>query len=449
MTPWNVTIRRRVALILLAALALLTVPGLAAAARTRAGRSPSYLALAERGVAGTAVWINPRTGWYREALRGRKRQWMTSIWDSVPLWEAIDEIDQASHTRAHLRAVEAFANSAGRYLDRNLQPEPGYTPDPSAHPHAVAFFDDNAWWGLAYADTYQLTHRHSDLLGAERGFMFIARRGWDPHKGGIWWSTIHGKHSGESLAGATQLAVRLYQLTGKHRFLAAALKYIEWANHHVLKWDGSYDRALTHFREPPMTHAGEGAMLGALTVLCRLRARLPAAVYEGLPPNRSGANPSYELPPNPRSWCSWAEALATKTVHGVKAGRRVLDAYAPLNEGPQFDAVYLRDILGLYAVDHRAQWYQLAARTGRRILRHARSANGRFMRGWNGAGHVNSATPGRLRTDAGSVSVFAALAAARKPRSVDTRSTSRAQVEAPVVAGHQVSLRELELARRE
>jgi hypothetical protein len=411
----GVTIGRRVALLMLATLVLLAAAGSGGAARPLAGRSPSYLTFAERGVAGTAVWINPRTGWYREALSGPKRHWRTSIWDSVPLWEAIDEIAQASPTRAHLRAVEAFANTAGRYLDSHLKPGPGYTPSPSNGPDATAFFDDNAWWGLAYAETYRLTKRRSDLLGAERAFTFIARYAWDPRSGGMWWATIHGRHSGGTLSAAAQLAARLYQLTGRHRFLAAALKYIEWANHHVLKWDGTYGLRLRHSHEPPMSHAGEGAMLGAMTVLCQLRAPVPSAVYEGLPPDRLGAHPSYKLPPDPRSWCSWAEALATDTVYGVKAGGNVLDAYVPLKEAPQFDAIYVRDILGLFGLDHRARWYQLAAGTAQQILRNARSPNGLFTRGWNGAVRIPGATPGRLRTDAASVSVFAALAAATKP----------------------------------
>jgi hypothetical protein len=104
-------------------------------------------------------------------------------------------------------------------------------------------------------------------------------------------------------------------------------------------------------------------------------------------------------------------------VYGVKAGGSVVDAYVPLREAPQFDAIYVRDILGLYALDHRAQWYRLAADTAQRILRNARSSDGRFMRGWDGAIRIEGATPGRLRTDAASVSVFAALAAARKPQS--------------------------------
>ena len=76
---------------------------------------------------------------------------------------------------------------------------------------------------------------------------------------------------------------------------------------------------------------------------------------------------------------------------------------------------WLRDILGLFGLDHRARWYQLAADTAQRILHNARSPSGLFMRGWNGAVRIPGATPGRLRTDAASVSVFAALAAATKP----------------------------------
>jgi hypothetical protein len=398
---------------LLVLVCLLGSCGFAFAARS-AGQHSRYLAIAEHGVARTSLWVNRKRHWYNYSLHVHRRLPLASIWNVVPLWEAVDEIARASPTRKHLREVTRLANHAEHYWAPRLRPGPGYAPYPGRHhkPGTRVYFDDNGWWGLAFLDSYLATHRHRYLVDAERAFNFIARFGWDAKDGGgIWWSTWHGRRSGEALAPATELAARLYRVTRQQRYLLKAFQYITWANDNLLKWDGSYAGAIPHANEAAMSHDGDGSLLAAFAALCQARATVPGTVYLALPHNRGGAHPSYEQPAHPDSWCSWAEALASHTVYGVRAGHRVLHAYVPLNEGPQWDAIYVRDLLSLYSVDRRAGWYRVATGTAKRILLHARTRRGLFLRAWNGSRHIRDAGPGLLRTHAASVSVFAALAA--------------------------------------
>jgi uncharacterized protein YyaL (SSP411 family) len=96
----------------------------------------------------------------------------------------------------------------------------------------------------------------------------------------------------------------------------------------------------------------------------------------------------------------------------VNPGGGSKDAYFPLNEGPQWDAIYVRGLLELYGYDHDATWLRLVGRTAGRILKNAQEAGGLFLRTWSGSESVPGSEPGDLRTHAASVSVFAALAAA-------------------------------------
>jgi hypothetical protein len=411
---------------------LSTSPGDAHGSR-RAGVVSKYLATSQDGVAlaGYATnWGNRRFHWYNELLHDRARSPLATIWAVVPLWESVDETALASPSAPNVNLVKHFAAKAEGYWDRNVTPAPGvrrktgaYAPYPGTHGDPKTFFDDNAWFGLAFMDAYQVMVKVGNASLARRylhdaalAFNFIRANAWDHRGGGMWWNTQHqipgGQgRSGEALGAATDLAARLYQAAHKSVYLKTAVKYIGWANHHLLKWDGSYANRIP--REVTMPHDGEGAMIGAFTALCEAKATVPHAVYAKVRRNKThGRNPSFRLPGQRGSWCSWAESLAGHTAFGVKPGDRRQDSYFPLSEGPQWDAIYVRGLLSLYAHDHSRTWTRLAGGTAVRILRNARGAGGLFLKAWNGSARVPGAGPGELRTHAASISVFAALAAA-------------------------------------
>lgn len=411
-------IRRLVAVAMLVGVGVLAPSRSAAQLSTLSAVQRHYLSLAEHGVKQTSHWKNQSRHWYNAVLRDRRPFPLAPIWDVFPLWKTVSDIALADPNGSHRQAVDRFANYAETYWDPNLRPGPGYIPypnsGPGAHrPNIKAYFDDNGWWGLAFLDAYQAVGSRRYLRDSERAFGFIARFGWDRHGGGIWWNNQHPWRSGEALAAAADLAARLYQVTHGHFYLAWAVKLIRWANHHLLKWDGSYAQRLRH--EATMSHAGEGSMLSALTALCETGVGVPRAVYARIPANHfRPTGTSDRLPYVPSSWCSWAEALATKTDLGVpsKSYQRV-DAIVPLNDNPQTDAVYVGGLLDLYQHDHNHLWYDTATKSAARILRHSRGRRGLFLRAWNGARRILNSQPGMLRTDAASVSVFAGLALVR------------------------------------
>ena len=398
----------------------------------------SYLQLAERAIAqagSPGAWGNRRAHWYNGLLHDRKRSPLATIWEIVPLFESVDYVALADPSGANLAEVRRFANYAERYWDRNVTPAPGdsrrtgaYAPYPGSWNDAKTFFDDNSWWSLAFLDASAAMRAagwtgaaQRYLRDAQRGFQFVYQNGWDAQDGGgLWWNTWHTipccggvGRSGEALGAATDLAARLYQATGEPLYLQAAEAYIAWANHNLLKWDGSYALAIP--REVQMPHDGEGAMIAAFTALCQAGAPVPASVYAGIPGNVIGIDPSFRLPPDPGSWCSWAESLAQHTAFGVTLGSHILDGFLPLNEGPQWDAIYLRGLLSLYAQDHNPAWYGIASRTAQRILADARDPDGLFLRAWDGSGAVPGTPPGELWADGASVSVLAAMADAAPP----------------------------------
>jgi Glycosyl hydrolase family 76 len=433
----GLTLRRLGELLVISGAAALCVllPGLAQGRSAAPLTQARYLSLAGQGIANTSAWSNSRYHWYNELLNDPKPYPQATVWGVVPLFEAVDYTALAHPSGANLAQVKRFAHRAESYWDTNVTPAPGipvkspaYAPYPGSYNDPETFFDDNAWWSLAFMDAHQamVAARNSTLAArylrdAERGFNFIEAHGWDQAGGGgMWWNTYHtipgGQgRSGEALGAATDLAARLYQATNDPSYLQAAERYITWANAHLLKWDGSYAAAVPH--EVTMPHDGEGAMIAGFTALCQSNAGpVPSGLYSMLGPNKTqGVNPSFRLPDDPGSWCSWAESLANHTAFGVNPGGGKMDGFLPLNEGPQWDAIYLRGLLSLYGYDHDAVWYRIASETAQRILTNAKGSDGLFLKTWSGSARVPDASAGEIRTHAASVSVLAALAAAPPP----------------------------------
>lgn len=399
-----------------------------------------YMKLARQGIAQTSRWWDSKRHWYFAVLDDHQRRPLANLWDTNGLFEALDEIAIAQPTTQNLAAVTSFANGSERYWNRYLKPIPAYDPYPGdSSPRQRTWFDDNGWIGLAFLDAYKATGNSRYLSDAERAFTFIAAEGWDTRAGGgMWWDTAHPWRSGEALAAATDLAARLYQATDKGTYLRAAEKYLGWADRHLLQAHGVYletacapypyliepktpvqppacstvhiktkcppgpkgckpinigkcrpgVRRCTVLQRPPpnngkvtmvaMPHDGEGAMLAAITALCE----------------KTGV----------QRWCKAAEKLAASEIVWL----------APFADGPQYDSVLVRGLLTLYAHDHKARWYRFAVAIAHLIEAHARTGPGIYLRGWDGR-PVPSAEPGMLRTDAGSIAVFADLATVPPP----------------------------------
>jgi Glycosyl hydrolase family 76 len=364
----------RVALIV----ALMLVPVCSEAGanpRDPAGRH--FLLLAERGVHQSAAWWDARRRWYRERLHASGKYPLVTLWGVVPQFEALAAVAIAHPSRANRAALRRFARGAERYWNPALRPVPGYAAYPGErHRAARTWFDDNGWWGLAFLDAYRARPNRRYLDDARRAFRFIERAGWDRRRGGIWWNTDHTFKAGESLASGTLLAARLYGLTRRPSYLRAARRYIAWGQLHM--WnavDSLYTRSDRDSLTLPYV---QSPMIAADRAICRA----------------TGS----------RAWCARAEQLAE---------RALVRFTTTVDMGPQFDAVYLRWMLALYAEDHDPRWYWLARANAERAERNACDKRPRCTRAWNGSSVILQAAPGMLQTHAATISVFAWLATVR------------------------------------
>jgi hypothetical protein len=427
-------LRRLTALALLSAMIVMLSSASASAARlTRAQQS--YLAVVERGFQQVGEhWTNRRFHWFNSVMNDHARYPLASVWDTVPLFEAADETATASASAMNVGRVVRFANYEERYWDRAVRPYPGarftspaYAPYPNSFTNINTYFDDNSWLGLAFLDARQVMEQTDRgglasryLRDAERAFDFVEKWGWDSADGGgIWWNTYHiipggNGRSGEALASSTDLAARLYQITHQGAYLQFATRNIVWANQNLENWDGGYGLVIPNSMEMP--DDGEGALISAYTTLCQAGAAVPAQVYAGIPLNDADPRlPSDRLPADPGSWCSWAQELAQNYTYGIKLWVNRVDSHLSMDEGPQWDDIYVRGLLSLYGYSHSPNWYQVASYQAWRILHYAQSAPGMFMRSWDGSTSIEGTPAGSLRVEASSLSVLAALAATAPP----------------------------------
>jgi hypothetical protein len=301
----------------------------------------------------------------------------------VGLFEALDGVAIADPTRANLRAVTAFARKAEKlYWNARLRPVPGFTSTPLWFGRYVpTWFDDNGWWALAFLDAYRATGNPHYVTVAERAMNLIERQGWDTRSGGIWWDTTHEWKAGESLATATLLAARLYQITHNARYLQDENTFVTWGQQGL--WNataGLYRRS--NRSSVPMGYV-QSPIAAADAIMCNVTNQL--------------------------SYCTRSETLASAT----------RDWFPPeADMGPQYDAEYLHWLLDLYGYDHLRDWYAIAYYNGQRAIQYGTDPDGLYAGAWDGGNITeHQADPSQLQVDGATLSLFAWLAVAQPPAS--------------------------------
>jgi hypothetical protein len=344
-----------------------------------ASQRQTYLQIAEAGVTRLKrLWWNPRLGWYDSRLHDGERYPLATIWDSTPLFEALDAIDIAAPSAAHRAAVEAFAKGAERYWDATLKPDPGFAPYPGDRGDTLTWFDDNGWWGLAFLDAYRATGVSRYLREAQRAFAFIAKAGWNANGGGLWWNTAHPYIAGEPLAAGSLLGALLLKLTGRQYYRSEVLKFLDWAETDFLTELHLYKRTES---DPTPTPYIEGTLVEAHQVLCEI-----------------GVSDA----------CERAAQLANASAE--RFSNR-------LNMGPQFDTIYLHWMLVYGTQSGENRWQGLAEEMAGDAQEHALGAQGLYLRAWDGTPITeHQALPNMLQTDAATLELFAWLGVAESSR---------------------------------
>jgi hypothetical protein len=371
----------RLAALLAAAVAALAAAAGAAAQPPLSAPQQHYLALAKEGVARAEQrYADHRRGWYDARLGDRERYPLATIWDIVPLFEALDGIAAAEPSAANRAAVARFAAGAERYLNHGLRPLPGFSPYPGDREASTqTWFDDNGWWGVAFIGAYRATGTRRWLRDAERALHYIAAAGWDTSAGGVWWNTSHPYKAGEALASATLLATLIYQQTHSPYALGQARRFLQWAN--GPGFSSSQGLYVKSNLDPTPIDYIEGPLIYAEDLLCRVAGEAQD--------------------------CSLAEHLKLAA----------LDRFGYLLDfSPQYDAIYVQWMLALYALDNDPTLYRLAADNARNAETRALNGQGLYLLSWNGETLPAAfAQPGMLQTDAATLSVFAWLAAYAPP----------------------------------
>ena len=178
-------------------------PGAADGPAPAGGRQPDYRAAAAAGIRTLQRWYSPRTG-----------QWATTGW-----WNAANAltavISYMRHTgdRSYLGVIQTTFTAAQRrhagFINR--------------------FFDDNAWWALAWVAAYDLTG-DSRYLAAARAVFAHSLRGWDSTcGGGLWWNEDRRYKNAITNELFLTLAALLYQrIPGNRDYRDWALREWEW-----------------------------------------------------------------------------------------------------------------------------------------------------------------------------------------------------------------------------
>jgi hypothetical protein len=358
--------------------ALAAAPAAAHADPVSTDAQRTYLAIAKRGISRAHdYWWNRHRGWYNERLGGRGNAPLATIWGVLPLFEARAALAEAEPTHANRVALRKFVTGAEGYFAPGFGGVGGYAPYPHWLRPSTVWFDDNGWWGLAFLDAYHANGGRRALRDAKRALRFIMHSGVDRRRGGIWWNTRHTYKAVESVASTALLAALLYRETGDSRNLLRARQIIAWADKHLMNDEGFYARSDRD--ETSMPYA-QSPMAAAFQVLCEET--------------------------DDSSLCDRAEDLAVRSV----------DRFGPeLRMGPQYDAVYLRWLLYVFARTGNARLYEFAAANTARALAKAPDGRGLFLRDWDGSATGFDARPGMLRSHAATVSIAAWMAATTPP----------------------------------
>ena len=452
--------------------------------------SRSYLALAEAGIEKTSKWWDGSAGWFHDQLGSSApvTLWgsngMFEALDEIAIADptartkaAVERFargEQRSYWNPNLKPVPGYSPQAGEQSSS----QPTWYDDNAWI--GIAFL--NAY--RATGNHAYLTDAERAFAFIAAGG-WDAQQG-----GGMWWSTEHQWLSGEALAAASDLAAQLYQATRRGEYLTNAETYIGWANKNLLRPQGVYlpvaSTPFPYLIEPDSyvnRHTGgpgfrlctEGAgacepdaievtpcktgskscQPGTLVIVkCPTGAKprcQPGSTISG--PNTTGhstgaatarppaaadkkkasTGPKQVAMPHDgegtivaamatlceatgkRSWCTEADQRARNDIKWL----------APFADGPQYDSVMIRGLLALYSKNHDARLYDFAVKLAGLITRHAQTSPNVYLRGWDGRA-VPSTPYGSLRSDAGSIGVFADLATVKPPSRAAIRAADGA-----------------------
>jgi Glycosyl hydrolase family 76 len=158
----------------------------------------------------------------------------------------------ASDVRDRDDALAAYYNPAPPSANPLSPPAPASPPGyasyvlPPLGDSGDLFYDDNEWLALAALQQYRTTGDRAALQRAELISALVAY-GWDddpthPDPGGTFWTQATYNHDRNTVSNGlgSEIASRLYLLTGKRSYLAQAIRQFNWVNQYLKSPNGLY-----------------------------------------------------------------------------------------------------------------------------------------------------------------------------------------------------------------
>jgi predicted alpha-1,6-mannanase (GH76 family) len=173
---------------------------------------PDYRARAAAGIRALQRWYVPRTG-LLSLLRPHGLWKTTGWWQAANALTAVIRYTRHTGDTAHAGIIATTFTAAGRQ-----------------HADFVNwFFDDSAWWALAWVAAYDLTGEDR-YLAAARTIFAHNLGGWDATcGGGVWWNKERTYKNAITNELFLTLAAQLHQrVPGDQEYLAWTMRSWEW-----------------------------------------------------------------------------------------------------------------------------------------------------------------------------------------------------------------------------
>jgi predicted alpha-1,6-mannanase (GH76 family) len=312
---------------------------------------PDYRAYAAAGASALQRWYRPSRG----------------LWQGAGWWQS------ANALTAVVRYAQATGDPAGPAVARTtFRRAPRWR-----RGFCNKFFDDNAWWALAWVAAHDLTGEDRYLHAAERIF---ARNvaGWDGTcGGGLWWNTDRKYKNAITNELFFTLAARLSQRTPD-----PAGRYRDWA---LRAWDW--------FRSAGLIGPG-GLVHDGLTADCQNNGRTTWTYNQGV--ILGGLAALHQITGEPgyldtgRSVADAALATLTTPAEASPGGVLVEPSEQPGDAGrrygddTQFKGIFVRYLLDFHVVSPQPAYREFFLRNARSLWANARNRENQFGMHWSG-----------------------------------------------------------------
>jgi len=320
-------------------------------------------------VAGTGITAADRRARAKTGVRALQHwyQWWTGQWRTTGWWNAANALTtivrytQVTGDRSHFWAINWSFRVA-----------------PRSHPRFInKFYDDMAWWALAWLDAYDLTGKERYASAAQVIFEEMTT-GWDDHcRGGLWWNTDRKYKNAIANELFLSVAARLHKASQQDRgpFLDWALREWDWfAASGMVGSSGLVNDGLTadcqNNGQPCYTY-NQGVVLGGLSALYEVtsdKAYLHAgeaiadAAIKNLVTPAASSVPGILVDPGD-------EAMATARRRG---------------DGSQFKGIFIRNLHDLARHSQQPAYREFILRNADSVWANSRNARDQFGLLWAG-----------------------------------------------------------------